>query len=379
MQDHMQDNEKRKEMPRRAALQRCGWLVLILICILCGCSAGTKQKRAGENESSGTGVYFDTVVDVRIFGENADELLQGCFDLCEEAEKTLSAHRDDSELYRLNHRLEQAENEQAENEQDENEQAVSKQVEGIQEEGSRTEPQSFEVSEELASCIGRGLEYAELSGGKFDITILPLRELWDFESEDASVPAPEEIEQALAKVDYRKVHVDGTTVTFDDPETQIDLGGIAKGYISAKLKNWLKEQGCTSALINLGGNVSVLGTKPDGSSWNVGIQEPFADRGTVFETVEIDSGCVISSGTYERYFEQDGTLYHHILDPETGCPVITDLQQASVVGEDDVLCDAFSTICILEGREEAERIAGENGLDVKIFFVGDNHRGIWFP
>ncbi len=354
MQDHMQDNEKRKEMPRRAALQRCGWLVLILMCVLCGCSAGTGQKKAGDNESSGTGVYFDTVVDIRIFGENADELLQGCFDLCEEAEKTLSAHQENSELYRLNHRIEQ-------------------------EKGSRTEPQSFEVSEELASCIGRGLEYAEMSGGKFDITILPLRELWDFESEDASVPAPEEIEQALAKVDYRKVHVGGTTVTFDDPDTQIDLGGIAKGYISAKLKNWLKEQGCTSALINLGGNVSVLGTKPDGSSWNVGIQEPFADRGTVFETVEIDSGCVISSGTYERYFEQDGTLYHHILDPETGCPVITDLQQASVVGEDDVLCDAFSTICILEGREEAERIAEENGLDIKIFFVGKDHRGIWFP
>ena len=366
----LEHTAKKKEMPeytakkrilfQHAALLCCVCLAVLLMCAFSGCRADTGKKKAEENESSGTGVYFDTVVDIRIFGENADELLQGCFDLCEEAEETLSAHREDSELYRLNHRFGQAESEQTEGNKSE-------------------EPQSFEVSEELASCIVRGLEYAEMSGGKFDITILPLRELWDFESEDAAVPAPEEIKQALAKVDYRKVHVDGTTVIFDDPETQIDLGGIAKGYISAKLKNWLKEQGCTSALINLGGNVSVLGTKPDGSSWNVGIQEPFADRGTVFETVEIDNGCVISSGTYERYFEQDGQLYHHILDPATGCPAATDLQQASVVGEDDVLCDAFSTICILEGREESEHIAEENGLDVKIFFVGEDHKGIWFP
>lgn len=324
-------------------------MLLCILLVLTGLpAAGCGTQKSKEMEASGTGMYFDTVVDIRIFGPDAETLLQGCFDLCEDAEKTLSAHRVDSELYQLNHR----------------------------------DTQSVEVSEELAACISRGIDCAEMSGGKFDITILPLRELWDFEanseSEDASVPAQEDIEQALAKVDYRKVHVEGETVTFDDPETQIDLGGIAKGYISARLKSWLKEQGCESALLNLGGNVSVLGTKPDGSSWTVGIQEPFADRGTVFETVEIDSGCVISSGTYERYFEKDGQLYHHILDPETGYPVETDLQQASVVGEDDVLCDAFSTICILEGREEAERIAEENGLGVNIFFVDSNHEGSWY-
>lgn len=314
-----------------------------------GCGLNEKhaevKKQEDRQEASGTGVYFDTVVDIRVFGEDAEELLQGCFALCEEAELTLSAHKEGSELYRLNHR----------------------------------NSESAEVSEELAVCISRGLEYAEMSEGKFDITILPLRELWDFEAEDAAVPEQKDIDEALAKVDYRKVHVDGTTVTFDDPETQIDLGGIAKGYISGKLKQYLAGEGCTSALINLGGNVSVLGTKPDGSSWNVGIQEPFADRGTVFETVEIGSGCVISSGTYERYFEQDGELYHHILDPETGRPVITDLQQASVVGEEDILCDAFSTICILAGKEEAEQIAERNGLDVRIFFVGEDHEGTWYP
>lgn len=322
-------------------------LFRVLLCTIL-VFAGLVFSGFGKNtpeEASGTGVYFDTVVDIRIFGPDADDLLQGCFDLCQKAEKTLSAHLESSELYLLNHRSEQ----------------------------------SVEVSDELAACIARGIEYGDLSEGKFDITILPLKELWNFESEDPEVPGEKEIQEALRKVDYHRVHVDGSTVTFDDPDTQIDLGGIAKGYISETLKNWLKEQGCTSALINLGGNVSVLGSKPDGSDWNVGIQEPFADRGTILEVVKVNTGCVISSGTYERFFEQDGKSWHHILDPSTGRPAVTDLQQASVVGEDDVLCDAFSTICILTGREEAERLAEENKLDVRILFVGEDHEGVWYP
>lgn len=304
------------------------------------------EKEPAVQEASGTGLYFDTVVDIKICDPQAEELLQGCFDLCEEAELTLSAQNEESELYRLNH---------------------------------RDTDEGIEVSEELAACIARGLEFGRISDGKFDITILPLRELWDFEAEDPKVPAPEEIEKALARVDYRKVRVEGTTVNFEDPETQLDLGGIAKGYISKQLKEWLAEQGCTSALINLGGNVSVLGTRPDGKDWVVGIQEPFTDRGTVLETVDIADGCVISSGTYERYFEENGNLYHHILDPETGWPVQTTLQQVTVIGKDDILCDAFSTISVLVGKEEAERLVRENGWDVRMLFVGEEHAGEWYP
>ena len=326
------------------------FIMFVAAAVMClaACGGNQGKEASGGNadkEASGTGVYFDTVVDIKIVAPNADELLQGCFDLCQEAEMTLSAQLEESELYQLNHRTEQ----------------------------------SVEVSEELAECIARGIECGELSGGLFDITVLPLRELWDFEAEDPHVPAQEDIDAALQKVDYRKVHVEENRVIFDDPETQIDLGGIAKGYISKMLKNWLEEQGAEAALINLGGNVSVLGTKPDGSDWNVGIQEPFADRGTILEVVPVKSGCVISSGTYERYFEQDGKDYHHILDPGTGWPVETDLQQASVLGEDDVLCDAFSTICILAGQEEAIRLAEDNALDVRILFVGEDHEGVWYP
>lgn len=312
------------------------WFAMVL---LTGCGLDTK-------EASGTGVYFDTVVDIKVCGDDADRLLKECFDICNDMEKTLSAHDEESELYKLNHR----------------------------------DPgqQEIEVSEDLMDCISKGLYFSEITDGAFDITVFPLRQLWDFESEHPSLPAEDDIEKALEKVDYRKVHVNGNIISFDDPDTMIDAGGVAKGCISAKLKAYLISEGCTSALINLGGNVSAVGKKPDGSSWNVGIQEPFADRGTVAETVKIDNGCVVSSGTYERYFTVEGKQYHHILDTMTGYPVETSLEQATVIGEDDALCDALSTICMILGREKAESLIEREGLDVTVLFMDKDTGKAWY-
>ncbi|MCR5774188.1 MAG: FAD:protein FMN transferase [Lachnospiraceae bacterium] len=310
---------------------------LISVLLLCSCSTGK------ENEASGTGVYFDTVIDIKIYDERAEELLSDCFKLCGDMERILSAHDENSELYRLNHR----------------------------------KGQSVEVSGDLASCIKAGLYCGEISDGAFDITILPVSGLWDFGSETHRVPGDDEIKEALKKVGYGRVHCEGNIVTFDDPETQIDLGGIAKGYISSKLKEYLKSEGCTSAMINLGGNVSTVGSRPDGSAWVVGIQEPFKERGTVYETVEVKDRCVVSSGTYERHFAVDGKEYHHILDPSTGYPADTSLEQATVVGEDDVLCDALSTICVLLGKEKAGEMIKEQGIDVDVLFIDTGHNGYW--
>lgn len=313
----------------------------LVLCLLLLQGCGVKG-----NEASGTGVYFDTVVDIRVCGDDADRLLKECFDICRDMEKTLSAHDEESELYRLNHRS--------------------------------PDQQETEVSDDLKECISKGLYYSELTDGAFDITVLPLRELWDFEAREPSVPSEADIEAALKRVDYRRVHVKGNTVSFDDPDTKIDLGGIAKGYISAKLKEHLVREGCTSALINLGGNVSAVGKKPDGESWRVGIQKPFADRGTVYDTLEIDNECVVSSGTYERYFTENGKQYHHILDTKTGHPVETSLQQASVIGEDDTLCDALSTICVLLGKEEAENLMAKQDFDVSVLFIDEDAGGSWY-
>lgn len=315
------------------------FIAIVLLCLIPGC--GSDEKTA-----SGTAVYFDTVVDIKVNGDNADELLDGCLDICENMEMILSAHNEESELYKVNHRGR-----------------------------SQTE---IEVSDELAECILAGLYYSEISGGAFDITVLPLSDTWNFKSDDPQVPSDDAIETALEKVDFRQVHCNGNTLSFDDPDTMIDLGGIAKGYVSAKLKEYLKEKGCTSAIINLGGNVSTIGSKPDGSEWVVGIQEPYADRGTVFETVNITDKCVVSSGTYERYFTAGDKEYHHILDPKTGYPADTGLFQASVIGEDDVLCDALSTICLLLGKDASEKLMEQEGWDVDVLFIDTGKKGKWY-
>ena len=308
-------------------------------------TAETSSADAEMAEDAGT--YFDTVIDIRVYGDQAEKLLKGCFSICEDMENTLSAQKESSELYKLNHR----------------------------------NSDSVEVSDDLAECIRRGLQYGEISDGAFDITIYPVKELWDFEGDtgDPVIPDAAEIRKALKLVDYRKVHIDGNTVTFDSPDTQIDLGGIAKGYISLKLKNYLKENDCTSALINLGGNVSVLGEKPDGSPFVVGIQKPFADRGTVLTAINAADDSVISSGVYERYFRKNGKLYHHIIDPKTGYPADTGLNQATIIGTDDVLGDALSTICILLGQDSAEQLIRENGLDVTVLFTDTDNQMSWYP
>jgi thiamine biosynthesis lipoprotein len=159
----------------------------------------------------------------------------------------------------------------------------------------------------------------------------------------------------------------------------IDLGGIAKGYISEQLKSYLREEGCSSAMINLGGNVSSLGTKPGGAPWIVGIQKPFSDRGEILTTVESTDNAVISSGIYERYFRANGKFYHHILDPQTGYPAETDLNQVTIIGEDDAACDALATIGIILGREKTKKLAEKLDAPVKILFTGRNNELEWYP
>lgn len=307
--------------------------------------SGCGRIDTGEDEvAERQGTYFDTIVDIRIYGENADDLLDQCFDLCADMEDTFSAQKEGSELYQVNHRT----------------------------------SDTVTVSEDLASCLSTALSFCELTDGVFDITIYPVSSLWNFDSEDPQVPSAEKIEEELKKVDYRKVHLDGTTLKFDSPGTMIDLGAVAKGYISGKMKEMLEEEGCESAVINLGGNVRVIGSKPDGSDWNVGLQKPFAEEGTVLTSVKVSDSCVISSGIYERYFEADGKRYHHILDSSTGYPVETDLNMVSVVGTDDAACDALSTIGILLGKEKFEAFVTEHCPDVQVLFTDTDNQYEWF-
>lgn len=208
-----------------------------------------------------------------------------------------------------------------------------------------------EVADETAEVISDSLEYSKASDGLFDITIGAVSTLWDFD--EGTKPSDEDIQAALPHVGYGCVQVDGNTVTLSDPDARLDLGGIAKGYITDDLVSMLRAGGCEAASLSLGGNVYVLGKSYDGDAWNVGVQDPNGEENTVIATIEAEDKSLVTSGLYERSFTQDGMLYYHILDPKTGYPVKTDLVSSTVESDRSLDGDAYSTILFLLGHDRA--------------------------
>lgn len=209
------------------------------------------------------------------------------------------------------------------------------------------------LSDDTGSLLESAMTYYEETGGLFDFTIYPLMKLWGFTTKEYYVPSEEELRETLGLVDAGRVTTDGTTVTLGEGQ-EIDFGGIAKGYTSARVMEIFREYGVAHALVSLGGNVQTLGTKPDGSRWRIGIQDPDSTRGATLAVVSVEDQAVVTSGGYERYFEQDGTTYIHIVDPRTGYPVKGDLVSVTIVSRDGTMADALSTSLYIMGLEDAE-------------------------
>lgn len=300
-------------------LKLCNTLALCLLLLLSGC--GKKEAQMASRD----GTYFDTAISIGVYSKESKKVLDGCFTICEDLEDTFSRTKKDSELYKVNHRQ-------------------SSQV---------------EISDDLAKVIKEGIRFYEITDGKFDITVEPLLELWDFKSEKKAIPRQDEIDRALREVDGSSIHLSGNTLSFDNKDTKIDLGALAKGYAADRLKEYLNMHDVKNAMINLGGNVLAVGTKPDGSLWNVGIQKPFAPSGEVADILKVKDHSVVSSGIYERYFKKNGKIYHHILDPDTGYPVDTDYSQVTIVSKSSLLGDALSTACMLMGAEKSEELTAQ--------------------
>ena len=305
---------------------------LLSAVLLSGCTTLPKSESL-----TMTGTYFDTVVQIEVWGADQD-MIEHCRKMCETYEQMLSATIKTSEISRINN--------------------------------AGGEPVS--VSDDTAELIEKGIEYGELSDGLFDITIAPASSLWDFtDNEDKTIPDPAELAEAVSHIDYRCVHVDGNTVVLTDPEAQIDLGGIAKGYIADRLKEYLESEGIEHALIDLGGNMLALGGRYDGTDFRIGLQKPFAETGTAMAALSINDQSVVTSGDYERYFEKDGVIYHHILAPSTGYPVQNDLDQVTIISERSVDGDALSTTCFAMGLEDGmELIRSLDGVEA-IFVTKD--------
>ncbi len=225
--------------------------------------------------------------------------------------------------------------------------------------------------------IDRSLHFTKISNGKFDITIQPLVELWGIGTEFAQVPSQLEIESLLPKVDASKLafrkSTESAPATLSKTEEgiQIDLGAIAKGYAADEAIRILKEEGVSKALVNLGGNVYALGSK-EGFPWKVGVQDPLQSQGSMVGVVEVIDQAVITSGVYERFYEEDGIRYHHILDPDTGHPLNNEILGITIITPSATDGDALSTVIYSLGLEKGMEMV-ESLDDVEaIFIMRDN-------
>lgn len=211
------------------------------------------------------------------------------------------------------------------------------------------------VSQPVFEVIEKSIEISKKTNGAFDITTAPLCDLWNVGSPDPKIPSKDQIERALSLTNYRQISLNpkDSSVALCKEGMKITLGAIAKGYAADKVRAILEDGGAKEAVIDLGGNIYILGKEK-----TVGIQTPFAPRGEYFKKVTVSDKAVVTSGPYERYFEKDGKIYHHIIDPSTGYPAQSDRQSATVISEDSVLSDALSTAVFVSGEDALEEFEG---------------------
>ncbi len=306
-------------------------LPLIISLLLATLSAGCSRTKEPISKS---GFYFDTIIKITLYDSTYEPLLDDCFSLADTYEQYFSATLSDSDISKIN------------------------QAKGA----------PVEVHEETIELLEKGFYYCRLSEGGFDITIGALSSLWNFNENEGTVPADTDLQQALTTVDYQNISIEGNTVALKNPDARIDLGGIAKGYIADQMKAYLNENGVTEGIINLGGNVLCIGPKTDGSSYHIGIQKPFDAEGTAIASVEVKDETVVSSGVYERYFESDGKLYHHILNPATGYPYENELYGVTIICKDSVDGDGLSTACFSLGLKKGIELI-ESLPDTEAIFI----------
>jgi thiamine biosynthesis lipoprotein len=244
-----------------------------------------------------------------------------------------------------------------------------------------------ELTEEVGSILLQAKDVCDRTGGALDITIYPVLRAWGFTTGEYRVPGDDEIAELLRSVDYKGIDIEveenasdsdsgdgaGSTVKVGLSEgMQVDLGSVAKGYTGTAVADMLRSEGVTHALLNLGGNVQCIGSKPDGNPWKVAIKSPFPDSDSgMIGVVEADDVAIITSGGYERYFEEDGKRYWHILDPETGRPAENGLVSVTIVGKDGLLCDGLSTALFVEGLDKAIEQYRQSD-DFEAIFVTEN-------
>ena len=304
-----------------------GWLlVFCFVILLSGCAEQGKpvseqpETLAGQVKAEKNLLAMDTIITLSVYGETeeaAQAALASAETTIHELEQTFSTVMADSEVAAIN----------------------------------RAGGQPVAVSEDVISVLQTALTVNQETDGAFAMTIYPLVQSWGFMTGDYRVPEQAEIDQLLQKVDDREVQLQDEQVQIGAGQ-EIDLGGVAKGYIAQKIIDQWRQQGITSAMLSLGGNVQLLGGKPDGTPWQMAVADPL-DASRVFAVLQLEDVAAVTSGGYQRYFEKDGKTYHHILDPENGYPAENGLISVTVIMEDGAKADALSTALFVLGPEQA--------------------------
>lgn len=337
-------------------------LCTVLVCPIllftgCGNITDADTSTTGNQPISISSIKLNTAIQITIYDSQDKSLLDDCLALCDRYELIFSRTNENSELYKLNHRKDTSDKDP-----NADEQTIPYPISGTAD--------TWHISEDLASLLSQGLSITRESDGAFDIAIAPLTSLWDFTAEDPKVPDDAAIQKALPLCSSDGVTIDGQDITLPSDDIQFDVGAIAKGYIADRMKDLLVKKGVKSAIINLGGNVLCIGSKPDGTPFKIGIQKPFADRNETEAVMDITGKSVVSSGIYERCFKQNGKLYHHILNPKTGYPYDNSLISVTIISDQSVDGDALSTTCFALGLEDGLKFAEKKGVQA-VFITED--------
>lgn len=292
---------------------------------------------------------MDTYMEFTAYGKNSEKAVDAAIEEVQKLDAMLSAENSKSEVYALN------------------------------------EQGNLQATDDLAELILRGKEIYQETDGLFDDTIYPVMKLWGFPTGNYHVPTAAEVQKKLALVDGNKVEIqtrDSDEKGRDSKEKanfvtlgayqQIDFGGIAKGYTGQKLAELFQEYGVSSALVSLGGNIQAIGTKPDGSSWKVGIRDPKGGQQDYIGVLSVENQAVVTSGGYERYFEEDGETYIHIINPRTGYPADGDLLSVTIVSKDGTLADGMSTALYIMGYEKACQFWRQHREGFNVILVTDD-------
>ena len=302
-------------------------VLILLICVIVGVSFYNRNTNVKKT------IYaFDTVIEISVNDKNAKEIVNKSFEIIKKYEDEFSAFKPSSDVSILN------------------------------------ESKNYKVSDDVYKIISNAISYSEKTNGYFDITIKNVMELWNINgTNEGRVPKDSEIDEALKKVGYKNISFDGKTVVLSN-NAKIDLGGIAKGYCTNKIRDLMKENNVKEALINMGGNIYVLGDR----TFDIGLQSPDGVRGEHFGVCTVKNTSVVTSGAYERYFESDGKKYHHIINPFTGKCAYSGLKSVTIIGENSEKCDAFSTAVYILGKDEGINIL-KNEPDLEYVIVTDDN------